>query len=168
MPVEKGWVNLLSEKLKVEYPGWQVINSSITGDTTASGLQRLPQLLKEYQPEIIIVELGGNDGLRGYPLVSIKLNLNKLISLSLKNQSKVLLLGIQLPSNYGRRYTSEFKSLYSELHAQYPISFVPFVQERIFLDSKLIMPDGIHPTEEAQPLLLETVFPHVENLISTQ
>lgn len=166
MPVEKGWVNLLSDKLKAEYPSWKVINSSITGDTTASGLQRLPQLLKEYQPKIIILELGGNDGLRGYPLLSIKHNLDKLITLSLKNQSNVLLLGIQLPRNYGRKYTFGFKTLYSELHAQHSISFVPFIQEHIFLEARLIMSDGIHPTAEAQPLLLDTVLPYIEQLIS--
>ena len=168
MPIEQGWVALLSQKLKPDYPDWQVINSSITGDTTASGLQRLPSLLSEYQPNIVILELGGNDGLRGYPLISIQKNLEKLITLSLKNHTKVLLLGIQLPPNYGRKYTRGFQSLYTELHEQYPISFAPFIQEKIVLNPSMMMADGIHPTAKAQPQLLESIFPSIKMLLDTQ
>jgi acyl-CoA thioesterase-1 len=168
MPVEQGWVALLSQKLQRDYPGWHVINSSITGDTTAGGLQRLPQLLAERQPRVVILELGGNDGLRGYPLVSIQKNLEKLITLSLKNQTKVLLLGMQLPPNYGRKYTLGFQSLYSELHGQYPISFAPFIQEEIVLTPSLMMADGIHPTAKAQLLLLKSIYPDIKRLLEAE
>lgn len=167
MPKESGWVHLLSDRINEQSPGWQVVNSSISGDTTANGLNRLPNLLKKYQPEIVIIELGGNDGLRGYPLLIIKKNLEKMITLSQKQQAKVLLLGIQLPPNYGKKYTDGIKALYQNLHEEYDTAFIPFMLENIALNPKLMLRDGIHPNAKAQPLILENVYPELAKLLNS-
>lgn len=166
MPQESGWVNLLAEKLKSTHPEWQVINSSVAGDTTANGLQRLPKVLQQYQPNIVIIELGGNDGLRGYPLIAIQKNLEKLITLSQQSHAEVLLLGIRLPPNYGQRYTEGIQAIYQDLHTKYSIPFVPFLLEHIALNPKWMRPDGIHPNAAAQPQIVDNIYPTLAPLLS--
>lgn len=168
IPPERGWVALLNTQLKNDYPTATVINSSVTGDTTANGLTRLPSLLQEYHPDIVIIELGGNDGLRGLPIDTIKANLSTMITLCFKQNAKIILIGMRLPPNYGPEYTEKFANIYSELNQTYKISVVPFLLEKVALNPKLMQADGIHPTEIAQPLLLETVWPTVKSLLTQE
>lgn len=165
IPEDKGWVTLLQEKVKSEHPQWSVINASIVGDTTANGLQRLPDLLQRYHPELILIELGGNDGLRGLPITEIENNLSRLIELSQQAGAKVLLLGVRLPPNYGATYTQTFSQIYTALSQKYGIPLVPFLLENVALNRGYMQRDGIHPTEHAQPLILQNVWPHLKPLL---
>ena len=164
--MESGWVSLLENKLKNQFPKSTVINSSISGDTTANALTRLPTLLKEYKPDIVIIELGGNDGLRGYPIQSIKTNLMRLIELSLDKDAKVLLVAIKLPPNYGPVYTKQFFEIYSELSKKQNVSMAPFILENIASKMTMMQADHIHPTEKAQPIILENIWPHLKPLLT--
>jgi len=155
---KSGWVNLLSNKIAQAKKPYQVINSSISGDTTASGLSRLQSLLDKYQPHIVIIELGGNDGLRGLPVDMIKLNLKKMIEMCETRQSKVLLAGIRIPPNYGKRYTEAFFQLYTELEKQHDILLIPFLLEGIGDNPALMQADGIHPAAMAQNKILDIVW----------
>lgn len=168
IPPEEGWVSLLENKLRETYPSAKVINSSLVGDTTANGLERLPSLLEKYQPTIVIIEMGGNDGLRGLPIEAIRTNLSKMIDLSLKNNAKVLLVGIRLPPNYGGNYTKQFYANYTGLIEEYKVAFVPFLLENVALKPTLMFPDRIHPNREAQPILLKNVWPHLTPLLPAQ
>lgn len=159
IPPESGWVALLEHKLKTIYPTATVINSSIVGDTSANALARLPRLLEKYHPDIIIIEMGGNDGLRGLPLVALEANLRNMILLSLKAHSKVLLCEMRLPPNYGPSYTESFQKIYTQLSVDYKISLVPFLLEKVALDPKLMLSDRLHPNAQAQALLLEAIWP---------
>lgn len=165
IPPEDGWVALLENKLKKTNPDAVVINSSIVGDTTANGLERLPGLLAKYHPTIVIIELGGNDGLRGIPVQAIRENLNKMITLSKQSNAKVLLIGIKLPPNYGGKYGKEFYANYTALSESHKIALVPFILENIALNPKLMFEDRIHPTKDAQPIILENMWPYLTPLL---
>lgn len=162
---QKGWVHLLSEKLTRENLEFQVVNASVSGETTDGGLLRLPKSLEIHQPDLIILELGGNDGLRGYPVGRIKKNLGEMIELGLDAGAQVLLIGMVLPPNYGQRYTKSFEAVFAELAEQYDIGFVPRLLEGVETRRRLIQRDGIHPTAEAQPLILEDVWPALKEQI---
>lgn len=162
--VEKGWVNLLEKKLSKTSPV-MMINASVTGETTSGGLNRLPALLKKHNPQIVILELGGNDGLRGQSVKIMQDNLQNMINLSKKAGAKVLLVGMQIPTNYGQRYTSQFKSVYPALATKNNISLVPFLLENVATHSDLIQQDGIHPNAAAQPLILNNVQPLLEAML---
>lgn len=166
IPIESGWVQLLENKLKHSFPEARVINSSIAGDTTANALNRLPQLLEEYHPSLVLIELGANDGLRGLPIETIKSNLSRLISLSLKTNAKVLLIGIKLPPNYGKSYNDAFDGTFTQLSKNYNIPLVPFLLDHVALKPALMQIDRLHPTEAAQPLILENVWPYLIPLLS--
>lgn len=166
IPPEEGWVALLQAKLKTTYPQAVVINSSIVGDTTANGLQRLPSLLTEHKPDIIIIELGGNDGLRGLPVQSIKANLDAMIDKSLKARAKILLIGMRIPPNYGSTYTQQFEQTYQALSIQHQVPLIPFFLDNVALNPELMFPDKIHPNAKAQKTLLDTVWPKLEPLLS--
>lgn len=167
IPLESGWVHLLQQRLVKEDPiSVKVINSSISGATTAAGLQTLPVVLQKQQPHIVVLEMGGNDGLQGKPLPLIKGNLEKLIQLSLEADARVLLVGMRLPPNLGARYTEPFFSQYAELAEQYRIEYVPFLLEGVAGDSQLMQEDGIHPTAEAQMRILENVWPTLNMLLN--
>ena len=155
---EAGWVALLEDRLGALDSPWQVVNASISGETTGGGLARLSNALAAHDPGIVIIELGGNDGLRGYPVARIRDNLDQLVALSTAQSRNVLLLGIQIPPNYGPRYTNAFASMYREIAAQRNVPFVPFLLERVALTPTLMQNDGIHPTAEAQPQLLDTIW----------
>ncbi len=159
MDVEQGWVNLLAQKL--ENTDHKVINASISGDTTAMGLGRLPRLLEKHQPDIVLIELGGNDGLRGFPIRTMRKNFQRMIEMSQQAGATVVLAAIQIPPNYGSRYTSEFFNLYTELQTQYELALVPFILQDIAEYSELMQRDGIHPTAEAQSIILRNVWPHL-------
>ena len=163
----QGWVALLGDKLKSLSEENRVVNASISGDTTANGLVRLSPALAQHKPDIVIIELGGNDGLRGQPLGLIEKNLSVLISRSQKAGAKVLLTGMRILPNYGPRYTEGFHGLYGKLAEKYHTALVPFFLEGIGGDAELMQADGIHPNAKAQPILLDNLWPHLEPLLNS-
>ena len=159
MDVEQGWVNLLAQRLSEPHPQYEVVNASVSGETTGGGVTRLPKTLAIHQPDVIILELGGNDGLRGYPIDKIRTNLASMIESANAAGSRVLLVGMVLPPNYGRRYTKAFEQVFYSLADEYRIPFVPFLLDGVTTERELIQRDGIHPTVEAQPKLLDDIWP---------
>jgi len=159
MSEQESWVSLLRDRLAAEGYGYAVVNASLTGDTTGSGLKRLPRSLTLHRPAIVIIELGGNDGLRGTPIKVMRDNLAEMIELSRAAGAEVILAGMQIPTNYGSSYTAAFTAVYPELAKLYRVDLVEFFLERVALDMDLMQPDGIHPTAAAQPLLLDNVWP---------
>ena len=166
MDIEEGWVALLAQRLsnKPDY-NYQVINASISGNTSGDGLGRLPLLLKQYSPEIIVIELGGNDGLRGFPVKILQRNLQAMIDMSQAADAKVILAGIEIPPNYGQRYTDLFRKTFQTVADNNDVVFIPFILENIALRPELMQDDGIHPTKEAQSILLENIWPAIEGLM---
>ena len=162
---EEGWVHLLGKTLQEREFPHVVVNGSISGETTSGGLARLPQALDAHNPSIVIIELGGNDGLRGYPTKTVQANLREMVDLSLAGDRAVLLVGMQIPPNYGARYTQAFFGMYGSIAEETGVPLVPFFLEQVALEEGLMQDDGIHPTAEAQPLLLETLWPHLEPLL---
>jgi acyl-CoA thioesterase-1 len=160
-----GWVALLGERLKGKKAGYQIHNSSISGDTTSGGLSRLPAALQSYRPDLVIIELGSNDALRGLPLEMTKENISEMVSLSLASRARVLLVGMQIPPNYGRHYAEQFKQLFSDVATHHEVGLVPFLFEGIATDHAMFQPDGMHPNERAQPLLAETVWQHLQPML---
>ncbi|MEE9351058.1 MAG: arylesterase [Thiotrichaceae bacterium] len=160
IPVEKGWVNLLRNKLGKQV---EITNASISGETTQGGLTRLPDALDKHTPDIMLLELGGNDGLRGIRSEVMHNNLNEMITLAHNKDITVILLGIKIPPNYGLTYTEKFEKVFSDLAEQYKLSFVPFILKDIALDYDLMQADGIHPNIKAQPILLNNIFPVLED-----
>nr|WP_297462168.1 arylesterase [uncultured Halomonas sp.] len=159
---QSGWVNLLSERLGDDV---EVINASISGETTAGGATRLPELLGQHDPDIVLLELGGNDGLRGLPPRQMRANLSEMIEASQRAGAQVLLLGIQVPPNYGQAYATAFRNVYHELAEEYDVPLVPFLLDGIALDASLMQDDGIHPTAEAQSMILDNVWPTLKTLL---
>lgn len=161
IPVEAGWVALLDRRLSDSGRG-RVVNASISGETTAGGLARLPGLLAEHRPGLLVLELGANDGLRGLPIAQISDNLEAMVELAQAAGAAVLLVGIELPINYGPRYRGALRDVYAELARRHGTGLVPFLLEDVALAPGLMQEDGLHPTAEAQPRLLETVWPALE------
>lgn len=159
-----GWVTLLQERISGQY-SYQVINASVSGETSGGGLSRLPALLKEHDPAIVIIELGGNDGLRGHPVNIMRSNLEQMIEMSKDVDAKVVLLGMQIPPNYGGRYTRTFQQAFPELAKKHDLALVPFFLEGVAGDTELMQRDGIHPTADAQVTLLNHVWPALEPLL---
>ena len=162
IPKEKGWVNLMREKLGDDY---EITNGSISGETTRGGLTRLPSALKKNTPDFLILELGANDGLRGLPPSVTKSNLTKMIEKAQKVDAKVILLGMKIPPNYGTAYANKFESIFSDLAEKYKLPFVPFFLENVIEDLKLLQEDELHPTAEAQPLILERILPVIHSTL---
>ena len=160
-----GWVALLEQRLKQQGHDDKVINASISGDTSAGGLARLPALLAAHKPEVVIIELGGNDGLRGQQPAQLKQNLASMIAASQNAGAKVLLLGMQLPPNYGARYTQAFAKVYDELAHEKQVALVPFFLQGVGGNPQLMQADGIHPAADAQGLLLENAWPALKALL---
>ncbi len=165
MPVEQGWVNLLSIKLKHNKYSFETRNASISGETTSGGLQRFLKQIEINQPKIVILELGANDGLRGYDLKTTRFNLNKMIEISLKHNAQVLLAGIQIPPNYGRRYTQNFNQIFQDLAKIESVSLIPFILEGVATDYTLIQKDRLHPNEKGQEVIVETVWKNLLPLL---
>ncbi len=159
---EESWVALLGERLRAEGYGYGVANASITGDTTTGGLKRLPRALKVHNPAVVIIELGGNDGLRGTPIALMRSNLGRMIELSQAAGARVVLAGMQIPTNYGGPYTRAFAAVYPELASKYGTGLVDFFLQGMALDITLFQADGIHPTAAAQKILLDNVWPVLE------
>ena len=156
---ELGWVSLLENQLSESHPEISIVNASVSGETTQGGLARFKQLLSEHKPSWVILELGANDALRGYPLTQTKQNLESMIEQAHKADAKVLLVGNQIPQNYGKRYTEMFFNLYKELAEQYQLAYVPFMLKGVALDKTLMQADGLHPNKEGQPVVLQNIKP---------
>jgi len=163
---EEGWVNLLRLRLQQQKLNYRVINASITGDTTQGGLARLPKALQREKPDIFILELGANDGLRGFDINLTRNNLNRMVELAQADSAKVLLLGIQLPANYGHAFREKFRQIFSEVASQQQIAFVPFFLKGVAETRDLMQPDGIHPAAEAQPVILDNIWPALQPLLT--
>ncbi len=161
MPLDAGWVNLLEERLEKRYPGrYEVVNASISGDTTAGGMNRLPRLLEEHDPDRVIVELGGNDGLRGLPLPQMKHNLLAMVEMIRESDAEAVLVSVPLPPSYGKLFRERFADVFESVAREAPAEHVRLGFD--LLDSpELLQEDGIHPTAEAQPLLLDAIWPHI-------
>ncbi|MFC4729625.1 arylesterase [Coralloluteibacterium thermophilus] len=166
IPVEAGWVSLLEDRLQseMETPP-EVINASISGETSAGGLARLPRLLREHAPGVVIIELGGNDALRGLPPAQLRGNLERMVELSREAGARVLLLGIDIPPNYGGAYRERVRGVYTGLAEALDVPLMPFFLEGVALEPGLMQSDGIHPTADAQPRLLENVWPVLRPLL---
>jgi acyl-CoA thioesterase-1 len=165
IPVEQGWVARLQKRLDDEGYGYTVVNASVSGETTTGGLERLPRALDRNKPAVVIVELGGNDGLRGLPATELRDNLENIITTSRAAGARVLLAGIRLPPNYGAQYTDQFYAVYEDLAKDLRVPWVPFFLEGIALRDELFQDDGIHPDLQAQPILLDNVWPVLEPLL---
>jgi acyl-CoA thioesterase-1 len=162
---EQGWVALLTQRLHSQGYGYQVVNASVSGETSTGGLQRLPRALEIHHPVIVVLELGANDALRGLPLAVTRENLTKMVQLSQAGGARVLLVGIRIPPNYGPRYANEFADLYPALAKQYHLALVPFLLEKVALDPALMQDDGLHPNARGEPPVLETVWRALEPLL---
>lgn len=162
---EESWPALLQQKLDQSGYSWRVINASISGDTTHGGLNRLPRALVREQPDIVIIELGANDGLRGQRLQDTAGNLDKMTVLSQESGAKVLLLGIQLPHNYGQIYRDKFNGIYTRIAEERNTAIVPFFLEGVAETRAMMLPDGLHPTAAAQPTILENVWRELHPLL---
>lgn len=165
LDTRQGWVALLEKRLIEQGFDHQVVNASISGDTSAGGAARLPALLTEHQPELVIIELGGNDGLRGQPPMQLQQNLAAMVQQSQKVGAKVLILGMRLPPNYGVRYTTAFAEVFPKVATETGSALVPFVLEGIGGVPSMVQSDGIHPTAEAQPRLLDNVWPMLKPML---
>ncbi len=166
IPLERGWVNLLQARLKTEGYGYEVVNASVSGDTTGAALTRLPRALELHQPAIVIVELGGNDGLRGTPVAQMQRNLASIIEKARAVDAEVVVTGIMIPPNYGAEYTARFSAVYTSLVDEFEVALVPFILDGIALEPSLMQADGIHPTAAAQPRILDNVWPALQPLLS--
>ena len=161
----KGWVSLLGARVKQERPDYSVANASISGETTSGGRARFDKALAEHRPAVVILELGANDGLRGLPVAQMKANLSAMIERSQKRGARVLLVGMRLPPNYGPDYTRAFEETYAELARRYKTALVPFLLEGFAEKRELFQPDGIHPTEAAQPMITDLVWKALRPLL---
>jgi acyl-CoA thioesterase-1 len=162
---EQGWVALLGQRLESQGYGYQAVNASVSGETSGGGAERLPRALQLHHPQIVILELGANDGLRGLPVTGTRENLAHMVQLSQAAGARVLLIGIRIPPNYGPRYTEEFDRVFPELAAQYHLSLVPFLLQSVALNPALMQEDGLHPNAQGQPLLLDTVWPYLHPML---
>lgn len=162
---DSGWVKLLEQRLAQQRINAKLINASISGETSSGGLVRLPGLLQLHKPDLVIIELGANDGLRGLSLAATEDNLHTIVTLSQRARAKTLLVGMQIPPNYGRSYSDQFKNLYPKLARETKSALVPFFMEKIADQPQLFQSDRLHPTAAAQASLLDTVWPHLRPLL---
>ena len=163
--VEQGWAALLQARLKDQGYGYQVVNASVSGETTEGGLARLPRALKLHQPAIVVLELGGNDGLRALPVAEMRSNLARMVGLAQAAGAKVALLGMRMPPNYGPQYAAQFAQAYTDLARDQKLPLVPFALAGIALSPELMQADDIHPNAAGQPRLLDNVWPALKPLL---
>lgn len=163
---QQGWVALLQQRLNQQFPKQhQVVNASVSGETTSGALARLPRLLQTHKPDVVVIELGGNDGLRGQPPQMIQKNLAQLIQQSQKSQAKVVLLGMKIPPNYGAAYSQAFEKNYQTLSQQYKVKLHPFFMNGIAGNKNLMQKDLIHPNAVAQKILLDNAYPLIQGAL---
>lgn len=165
IPVEAGWVHLLGDRLAKMEPGWTVVNASISGETSLSGRNRLPALLQKYHPAVLVIELGANDGLRGLPLAPLRDNLAAMVDAGQQAKARVLLLGIELPVNYGPQYRDGLRTAYADVARQKKAALLPFLLEGVALKPELMQQDGLHPVAAAQPRVLDNVWSALQPLL---
>ncbi len=165
LETQEGWVTLLEERLREHNPEFKVVNASISGETTGGGLARFPQLLSEHQPDYVIIELGGNDGLRGLSLTQMSSNLTRMVQQAKQQDEVVLLLGMRLPGNYGQRYTEAFYNVYQQIAEQENVAVVDFFLAGVGGEEGMMQADGVHPTQMAQPLLLDNAWQRLAPLL---
>jgi acyl-CoA thioesterase-1 len=162
---DQGWVALLQKRLDEQGYGYRVVNASVSGETTSGGRARLQRALEQHRPEIVVLELGANDGLRGLPMASTRSGLEMMLDVVRASGAKVLLIGIQLPPNYGPQYTRAFATMFADLAKARELSLVPFLLDGIALDATLMQEDGLHPNAAGQPRALDNVWPHLQKLL---
>ena len=162
---EQGWVALLTKRLQAQGYGYDVVNASVSGETSSGGLQRLPRALQLHHPGVVVLELGANDGLRGLPLTITKENLSKMVQLSQQAGARVMLVGIRIPPNYGPRYTTDFAKIFPDLAGQYHLPLVPFLLDHVALNSSLMQDDGLHPNAQGEPAVFDNVWHYLEPLL---
>jgi len=165
LETQYGWVALLEQRLLEHNADFKVVNASISGETSAGGLSRFPDLLAQHQPQYVIIELGGNDGLRGLSLSHLAMNLSTMVQKAKQQKATVLLLGMRLPSNYGKRYTDAFYNVYQRIAEKEQVALVDFLLEGVGAVDGMMQADGVHPTQLAQPLLLENTWQGLEPLL---
>ena len=165
IPQQLGWVSLLQQRLEDQHYPYRVINASVSGETSIGGLSRLSATLNEHQPNIVILELGANDGLRGLPLTEMKANLAQMIQQSKKSGAKVLLIGMKVPSNYGPKYSQSFTQQYQQLSQELKVPRVPFMLQGMENRPELIQDDGLHPNGQGQPIILENIWPQLKLIL---
>ncbi len=164
---DEAWVALLRQRLDERgFSGWKLVNASISGETTDGGLRRLPDLLDRHQPDIVMIELGGNDGLRGFPPQVIRRNISRMIEQSREIDAEILLVGMRIPPNYGKPYTEAFASIFPELAERFDTQLVPFFLANIYDQEALMQDDDIHPTAAAQGQLLDNVWPVLKPMLA--
>ena len=163
-----GWVALMEQKLKAEKIDAAVVNASISGETTSGGRARLPALLTQHKPDIVVIELGANDGLRGLPVPAAEANMRTMIELAQKNKARVLLVGIRIPPNYGRDYTERFFGMYKSLSTQYKAPLVPFMLDGVADKPALFQADRLHPNAQAHPIILANIWPQLLALVKSR
>jgi acyl-CoA thioesterase I len=170
LEISEGWVALLEQRLQVEDEPVPVVNASVSGDTTAGGLARLPRLLERHEPDLVVIELGGNDGLRGMSTANMQQNLSQMIETAQASGADVLLLGMRLPPNYGLRFTEAFAQVFVDLSDQHDVPLVPFLLTGIAgePDQSLMQSDGIHPTAAAQQRILDNAWPPIETWLEAR
>ena len=162
---EVGWVSLLENQLSQSNPEIKVVNASVSGETSQGGLSRFSSLLKQYKPRWIILELGANDALRGYPLSQTSKNIEKMVEQAQQSNARILLVGNQIPQNYGKRYTEMFFTLYEKVANKYKIAYLPFMLKGIALNKSLMLEDGLHPNKDGQPFVLQNILPYLQPLL---
>lgn len=165
LEIDQGWVRLLEQRLAAEDLPYAVVNASVSGDTTAGGLARLPALLAEVKPELVVIELGGNDGLRALPVINMQQNLSAMVELSREAGAEVILLGMRIPPNYGPRYSNAFEQAFVAVAEEHDVALVPFLLEGVGGVKGMMQSDGVHPTAAAQPLLLDNAWPAIKQAL---
>ena len=166
LEIQQGWVSLLQEKLKQTKPHWQVVNLSISGETTAGGVSRLPAALERHRPDLMLLELGANDGLRGTSLNAMRSNLEEMLQQSQKKDVDVVLFEMLIPPNYGPVYTQRFTQTFHDLGKEYDVPVLPFFLDGVAGYPELNQPDGIHPVAKAQPIIFKNVWQHLEQKLN--
>ena len=165
LSADQGWVALLQKRLHERGYGYEVVNASVSGETTSGGLQRLPRALELHKPGIVILELGANDGLRGLPLATASGNLRRMVGLARQANARVLLVGMKIPPNYGPRYTEEFAQMFSDIARSSDLPLVPFLLQSVALDPSRMQADGLHPNARGEPAVLDTLWAQLEPLL---
>ena len=166
MSIEQGWVSLMDQKLIDSSLPWKMTNASISGETTGGALARLPELIETIKPSIVIIELGGNDGLRGYPVPRMSNNIEQMIDIIKSTSSTPILMGMRIPPNYGARYTSSFEKAYHEIAKEKEVQLIPFLFDEFVTQEGLMQADGIHPSASAQPKLMDVVWQYLSQYLN--
>lgn len=161
-----GWPALLGQRLERKTPAWSVVNASVSGETTAGGLRRLPEDLKRHQPRVVVIALGANDALRGLPLAGSRANLEQMVRLAREAKAVPVLVGLMIPPNYGIEYAAQFRDMYREIARRMEVPLVPFLLEGVAEKRELFQPDQLHPTAEAQPRILDNVWPVIDRVLA--